>query len=74
MTATDVAHAGTTSSTHANVAKAKMAMIRCCTTVRPSMPKLVDGRFHINSVVRITSHIDFPVIAMELMVQKKTFQ
>ena len=29
MTATDVAHAGTTSSTHARVAKAKMAMIRC---------------------------------------------
>ena len=55
MTATDVAHAGTTSSTHANVAKAKMAMIRCCTTVSPSMPKHVDGRFHINNVARITT-------------------
>ena len=50
MIATDVAHDDTTSIIHIIVAKAKMAIIRCCTVVSPSMPKADVGRFHSNSV------------------------
>ena len=55
MIATDVAHEGTTSSTHISVAKAKMAMMRCCTMVSPSMPKTDVGRFHNNNVTNSTA-------------------
>ena len=54
MMATDVAHDDTTSITHINVAKAKMAMIRCCTTVSPSMPNQLEGAFHNSSVTMAT--------------------
>ena len=54
MMATDVAHEGTTSIIHIRVAKAKMAMMRCCTTLSPSMPKAVEGRFHSMSVMTAT--------------------
>ena len=54
MMATEVAHDDTTSSIHISVAKAKMAMMRCCTTVRPSMPKTSEGRFHSSSVTNST--------------------
>ena len=57
MMATDVAHDGTTSSIHMSVAKAKMAMMRCCTTVSPSMPKAVVGRFQSNNVTNRTTMI-----------------
>ena len=38
MMPNEVAHDETTSITHISVAKAKMAMIRCWITVRPSIP------------------------------------
>ena len=38
ITLTDVAHEGIASVIHKMVAKAKMAIMRSCTTVRPSMP------------------------------------
>ena len=46
MTATDVAHDDTISIIHISVANAKMAMIRCCTTVRFCMPYHSVGKFH----------------------------
>ena len=46
MMATEVAQAGTISKIHISVAKAKMAMMRCWTTFKPSMPNAVLGRFH----------------------------
>ena len=52
--ATDVAHEGTISKIHIRVAKAKMAMIRCCTMFRPSMPNALLGRFHNKSVTKAT--------------------
>ncbi len=39
----DVAQDGTGSRIHIRVAKAKTAMMRCCTTVRPSRPKAPVG-------------------------------
>ena len=54
MMATLVAHDDTTSSTHIRVAKAKMAMMRCWTTVRPSMPKMSDGAFQSSRVTMAT--------------------
>ena len=50
ITAIDVAHDGTTSNIHIKVAKTKIAMMRCCTTVRLLIPKLSVGRFHTISV------------------------
>ena len=44
MMDTEVAQAGTSSNTHISVAYTKMAMIRCWTAVRPSMPKDSVGR------------------------------
>ena len=41
----EVAHAGMHSVSHDKVAKTKIAMMRCCTTVSPSMPKVLVGRF-----------------------------
>ena len=55
MMATDVAHDDTTSSIHISVAKAKMAMMRCWTTVSPSMPKNSRGAFHKISVIISTN-------------------
>jgi hypothetical protein len=45
MILSEVAHAGIHSVSHASVAKTKIAMMRCCTTVNPSMPKALVGRF-----------------------------
>ena len=47
MIARDVAHAGIHSVSHERVANTKIAMMRCCTTVNPSMPKQLVGRFQI---------------------------
>ena len=44
--ATDVAHDGIPSVIHMMVAKQNSAMTRCSITVRLSIPKAVDGRFH----------------------------
>ena len=55
MMATLVAHDDTTSMIHISVAKAKMAMIRCCTTVSPSMPNISAGAFHNSSVTIATT-------------------
>jgi hypothetical protein len=44
ITHTDVAHAGIASVNHINVANTKMEIIRCCTTVSPSIPKLSVGK------------------------------
>jgi len=54
MTATDVAHEETISSIHINVAKAKMAMMRCWTTVKLSMPNHSCGMFQSSSVTKAT--------------------
>ena len=51
MMETLVAHEGTTSIIHISVAKAKMAMMRCCTVFSPSMPNDSLGRFHSTSVI-----------------------
>ena len=55
MMATLVAQEEATSITHIKVAKAKMAMMRCCTTVSPSMPKKSEGAFHSNNVTSRTT-------------------
>ena len=52
MMVTEVAHDGINSITHIIVAYTKIAMIRCCTTVSPSMPKHSVGR---NQIVRKTA-------------------
>ena len=52
MMTTEVAHAGMASVSHNITAITKMAMMRCCTTVRPSMPKQSIGRFHTKTVSR----------------------
>ena len=57
MMATDVAHDETISRIHISVAKAKMAMMRCWTTVRLSMPYHSAGMFQRNSVTNVTSRI-----------------
>ena len=54
MMATLVAHDGTTSNTHISVAKAKMAIMRCCTTVRLAMPYHSLGMFHSSNVTNST--------------------
>ena len=57
MTATDVAHDDTISSIHISVAKAKMAMMRCWTTVRFWMPYHSAGMFQSNKVIKATNSI-----------------
>ena len=54
MMATLVAHDDTTSRIHISVAKAKIAMMRCCTMVSPSMPNMSVGAFHNNKVMIAT--------------------
>ena len=51
---TEVAHEGTISKIHINVAKAKMAITLCCTIVSPSMPNALDGKFHKSNVAKST--------------------
>ena len=46
----EVAQAGIASVSQERVANTKIAIIRCWTTVRPSMPKLSVGRFHTTMV------------------------
>ena len=57
----DVAHAGIASVSHVSVANTKMAMIRCCTIVRPSIPNTLVGKFHTTAVTMMmhTSSIIF---------------
>ena len=50
MMLSEVAHAGIHSVSHERVAKTKIAMMRCCTTVNPSIPKHVVGKFHTMAV------------------------
>ena len=50
MILSDVAHAGIHSVSHDKVANTKIAIMRCCTTVNPSMPKLLVGRFQMMAV------------------------
>ena len=50
MMLSEVAHAGIHSVSHERVAKTKIAMMRCCTTVNPSIPKQVVGKFHTMAV------------------------
>lgn len=52
MIASDVAHAGMHSVSHAKVAKTKIAIMRCCTIVKPSIPKNVIGRFQTPIVIK----------------------
>ena len=46
----DVAHEGTTSVIHISVARMKMAMTRCWTTVKSAMPNTLAGKFQITRV------------------------
>ena len=46
----EVAQAGMHSVSHDKVANTKIAIMRCCTTVSPSMPKMSVGRFHTMAV------------------------
>ena len=59
--AKEVAHAGIASVSHVSVANTKMAIIRCCTTVRPSISNTLVGRFHTIAVTMMmhTSSISF---------------
>ncbi len=57
MILSDVAHAGIHSVSHDRVANTKIAMMRCCTTVNPSMPKLLVGRFQIMAVTTMMAKI-----------------
>ena len=52
MMVSDVAHEGMHSVSHERVANTKMAMIRCWTTVSPSIPNVLVGRFHTRAVMR----------------------
>ena len=52
MMANDVAQEGMASVSQESVANTKMAMILCCTTVSPSMPNTLLGRFHTRAVTR----------------------
>lgn len=45
MMLSEVAHAGMHSVSHDRVANTKIAMIRCCTMVNPSILKALVGRF-----------------------------
>lgn len=47
----DVAHAGIHSVSHDSVAKTKIAIMRCCTTVRPSISNTEMGRFQTMAVI-----------------------
>ena len=49
--ANDVAHAGMHSVSQESVAKTKMAMMRCCTTVKPSISNTEMGRFQTMAVI-----------------------
>ena len=57
MMPTDVAHEETISSIHIRVAKAKMAMMRCWTTVRFCMPYHSAGMFQSVRVTMATMRI-----------------
>ena len=46
----DVAQEGIHSVSHDKVANTKIAMMRCCTMVRPSMPKVSIGKFQTMAV------------------------
>ena len=52
---TDVVQAGIISNIHISAAKAKMAIILCCTTLSPSTPKKSMGTNQRKSVTAITS-------------------
>ena len=54
MSDTDVAQGEMASVTHSIVANANTAIMRCWITVRPSIPKLLVGRFH-NTIVTRTA-------------------
>ena len=56
MTIRDVVQLGTTSTIHISAAKKKMAIIRCCTAVSPSIPKNDVGTAHKKTVIASTTH------------------
>ena len=58
----EVVQAGTASSIHIVAANTKMAMIRCCNTVSPYMPKASLGKNHI-TVVRIATNSNLAIRA-----------
>ena len=47
----EVAQAGMASVIHKSTAIKNMAMTRCCTIVKPSMPNIDVGRFQTNNVI-----------------------
>ena len=55
MDITDVVHADTGSNTHISVAKQKMAITLCSTTVSPSAQKHLEGKFQTTNA--LTMHM-----------------